>query len=196
LERVGSFEQAQRNLDGLLRNHKAAALGQHPFASLVNVKPDTIQFEAIEKQMLAAVQPEVSQRYGIAVEFLGIRKLGLPESITEKVFARMKAERQEIAERFRAEGEAEATKIRAQADSQRDQTLAKAEAEAKRLRADGDAKAAAYYQVFEKDPALAMFLRKLEVMEETLKEKSTVVLSADTPPYDLLRGTESLPKKK
>lgn len=196
LERVGSPEQAQRNLDGLLRHYKTAVLGQHPFASLVNVNPDAMQLEQIEKQMQTAVQPEALQRYGIAVEFLGIRKLGLPESITEKVFARMRAERTEIAERFRSEGEGEAIKIRAQADSQRDQTLAKAEAEATRLRADGDAKAAAYYQVFAKDPALAMFLRKLTVMEETLKEKSTLVLSADTEPYDLLRGAPTLPKNK
>ena len=58
-----------------------------------------------------------------------------------------------------------------------------------------DAKAAEFYSTFEKDPELAIFLRKLEVMEQTLKEKSTVVLSADTVPYDLLTGVEALPKK-
>jgi hypothetical protein len=50
--------------------------------------------------------------------------------------------------------------------------------------------------VFEKDPELAMFLRKLEVMEDTLKQKATVVVGPETIPYDLLRGTDALPKKK
>ena len=40
-----------------------------------------------------------------------------------------------------------------------------------------------------------MFLRKLDVLEETLREKSTVVLSSDTEPFDLLRaGGQSLPQ--
>lgn len=194
LERVGTVEQAERNLDSLLRHYKSAVLGQHPFGSLVNADAARIQFEQVETAMLAAVKPEAAARYGIDVEFLGIRKLGLPESITQKVFERMQAERTEIAERYRSEGEGEAIKIRAQADSQRDQILAQAEAEAKRIRAEGDAKAAAFYQVFEKNPELAMFLRKLEVMEETLKEKATVVLSAETQPYDLLKGETALPK--
>jgi len=196
LERVGSPEKARSNLDGLIRHYKNATLGQYAFASLVNVRPEALRFEQIEQQMQAAVQPDARERYGIAVEFLGIRKLGLPESITQKVFGRMRAERTEIAERYRSEGEAEAIKIRAQADSQRDQILAKAEGDAKRLKANGDAEAAKFYSAFDKDPELAMFLRKLEVLEETLKLKSTVVLSADTQPFDLLRGETALPKKK
>ena len=195
LERIGTVEQAERNLDALLRSQKNAVLGQVPFSALVNTNTAEVKFEQVEQQMLAAVQPEAVNRYGVTVQFLGIRKIGLPESITEKVFARMKAEREEIAERYRSEGEGEAIKIRAAADSQRNQLLAQAEAEAKHIRAEGDAKAAESYQVFEKNPELAMFLRKLEVLEGTLKKKSTVVLSTETEPFDLLQGDKALPKK-
>lgn len=193
LERVGGIEQAERNLDGLLRNYKNAILGQHPFSNLVNVNPQELRFEQIEQEILAAARPDADERYGVEVTLLGIHKIGLPATITEKVFERMRAERKEIAERYRSEGEAEAIKIRARADSERDQILARAEAEAKRIKADGDAKAAEYYATFEKHPELAMFLRKLEVLETTLKEKSTVVLSSDTEPFDLLRGDQALP---
>jgi membrane protease subunit HflC len=195
LERVGTVEQAERNLDSLLRSEKNAVLGQFPLAGLINTNADAVQFEAIERQMLANVQPEAVARYGAEVQFLGIRKIGLPESITEKVFARMNAERQEVAERYRSEGEGEAIKLRAAADSTRNQLLAKAEAEAKGIRAEGDAQAAEAYQVFEKDPELAMFLRKLEALELTLKDKATVVLSSETAPFDLLQGDKALPGK-
>ncbi|MEI8064074.1 MAG: protease modulator HflC [Verrucomicrobiota bacterium] len=195
LERIGTIEQAERNLDALLRSQKNAILGQFPFSALVNTNTAEVKFEQIEEQMLTAVQPEAANRYGVTVQFLGIRKIGLPESITEKVFSRMKAEREEIAERYRSEGEGEAIKIRAAADSQRNQLLAQAEADAKRIRAEGDAKAAESYQVFEKNPELAIFLRKLEVLEGTLKKKSTVVLSTETEPFDLLQGDKALPKK-
>jgi len=188
LERVGTPAQAALGLDGLLRHHKTAVLGQYTLAQLVNVHPAELRYADIEQRMLTAVQAEARARYGIAVEFLGLRQLGLPEAITAKVFDRMREERKAIADGYRSEGEGEAIRIRAEADSARDQTLAKAEGDAKRLRAEGDAAAAEYYGVFEKNPELAMFLRKLEVLEQTLKEKSTVVLSADTEPFDLLRG--------
>jgi modulator of FtsH protease HflC len=196
LERVGTIEQAEHNLDGLMRSYKNAVLGQYPFSNLVNTDPASIHFDDIENKMLTAVQPEALDRYGVEVQFVGIRKIGLPESITEKVFARMRAERNEIAERFRSEGEGEAIKIRAEAESKKDQLLAQADADAKRIRAEGDAKATEYYQVFEKNPELAIFLRKLEVFEDTMKKKSTVVLSSDTAPYDLLQGDKALPSNK
>lgn len=194
LERIGSIEQAERNLDALLRSQKNAVLGQFALADLINTNAAAVQFASIEERMLTAVQPEARARYGIAVQFIGIRRLGLPESITEKVFARMKAEREEIAERYRSEGEGEAIKIRAAAASERDQILATAEAAAKRLRAEGDAQAAAHYRVFEQNPELAMFLRKLEVLELTLQKKATVILSSDTEPFDLLQGDRALPQ--
>lgn len=191
LERVGTPAQAARNLDGLLRTHKTALLGQYPLASLINVRPEALRFEELEQRMLAAVAPEARARYGLEVAFLGVHKLGLPEAISAKVFDRMREERRGLAEGYRSEGEGEAIRIRAEADSQRDQTLARAEADAKRLRAEAEAQAATYYRVFSEDPALAMFLRKLEVMEQTLKEKSTVVLGTDTQPFDLLKALEA-----
>lgn len=194
LERIGTKEQAEINLDGLLRNYKSATLGQYTFSQLVNVNASDLKLEEIEAAILTQAAPEALSRYGVELRFAGIRRIGLPEAITQSVFDRMRAERQELADRYRSEGEGEAIRIRAQADSERDKLLAAAEADAKRTRAEGDAAAAEYYEVFEKNPELAMFLRKLEVLEETLKSKATVVLSADTEPYDLLKsGTGRTP---
>jgi membrane protease subunit HflC len=195
LERVGTIDQAEHNLDGLLRSQKNAVLGQVSFSALINTNPAAIQFDQIEQEMLTAVQPDALARYGVEIQFLGIRKIGLPQTGTDAVFTRMQREREEIAGRYRSEGDAEATRIRAEANSQRDQVLAQAEADAKRIRAEGDASAAESYQVFEKNPELAMFLRKLEVLELVLKKKSTVVLSPETEPFDLLQGDKGLPKK-
>lgn len=187
-EGLGTIDKAESNLDGLIRNYKNTTLGKYPFASLVNVDPARLKFEEIEQQILAAVQPEARARYGIEVGFIGFRKIGLPPDITEKVFERMEAERDSVSARYIAEGEGEAIRIRAEADSKRDQLLAEAEAAATRIRAEGDAAAATYYKTFEENPELANFLKKLEVLEQTLSQRSTVILSSDTEPYDLLRG--------
>lgn len=189
LERVGTADQARRNLAGLIGHWRNATVGRHPFEALVNPDPKALKLEAIEKAVADAAGPEARERYGIEIATVGIRALGLPQAITEKVFDRMRAERKAVAERYRSEGESEATRIRAEADSARDSKLAGAAAEARRIRAEGDAAAAEAYTVFEKDPGLALFLRKIEVLEQTLGQRSTVVLGADTPPFDLLAGS-------
>ncbi len=189
LERVGAEKQAEAAGDGLLRAAKSTVIGRYPFAALVNADAAQLKLLDIEQAVLAGAREQAEARYGVSIEFVGLRRLGLPESITESVFARMRAERQQLADRYKAEGEGEAIRIRAAADSQRDQLLAQADADAKRLRAEGDAEAANSYQVFEKNPELAMFLRNLEVMEETLKDRATVVLNADTVPFHLLKQT-------
>lgn len=193
LERVGTPEQAESNLDGLLRTFKNAALGRTKFSNLVNVDASQLKLDDVEQKVLADVKTAALERYGVDMNFVGIRRIGLPEAITQSVFDRMRAERTELADRYKSEGEGEAIKIRAQADGDRDKLLAQADADAKRTRAEGDAAAAEYYQVFEKSPDLAMFLRKLEVLEDTLKEKATVVLGTDTEPFDLLKNVKPDP---
>lgn len=188
LERVGNSQQAGQNLDGLLRSHKNATIGQYRFSELINVDPAQLKLEEIETKLLDAVNPEANERYGVAVHVVGIRRIGLPEAITQSVFDRMRAERQEIADRYRSEGEGESIRIRARADSERDQLLATAEAQAQALRSEGDAAAAEFYRVFERDPELAIFLRKIDTMQEMLNAKATLVLSSESEPFDLLKS--------
>ena len=188
VQRVHRFDARIRALQGSYEETLTGdgKNGEVAFAQLVNIDPAALRHDQIEQRVAEAVRPEAEKRYGIEVLFVGLRKLGLPEAITQSVFERMRAEREELAERYRSEGEGEAVRIRAQADSERDQVLARADAEARRLRAEGEAEAAAHYQVFSEEPGLALFLRKLDALRETLGEKSTVVLSADTEPFDLL----------
>jgi len=188
LERVGAPEPAAIALDGLLATCRNAVVGREPFAALVNTDPAALRFAQIEQAILAAAAPEARERYGIDITEIGIRRLSLPEAITAKVFERMRAEREEVAERYRSEGQGEAIRIRAEADRERDQLLAQAEADARRLRAEGEAAAAESYRAFQKDPELALFLRKLETLEQTLGKESTIILGPDTEPFDLLLG--------
>lgn len=186
LERQGSTELAELNLSGLLDTYKNSAIGRVAFSNLVNTSAAALRLDSIEADVLQGIQPQAADRYGIDVGFVGIRRIGLPQAITLSVFDRMRAERQELAERYRSEGEGEAIRIRAEADSEADRILSSAEADAKRIRADGDAAAVAYYTVFSEDPELAIFLKKLDVLRDTLSEQATVILGTDRSPFDLL----------
>ncbi len=186
MEIVGTKSEGERNIRSILRNYQNAVIGMHPLSSLISTDPGMLKFNEIEDMIMDRVSEETEENYGISVHFVKIRRMGLPEDTTEQVFSRMRAERSRLAERYRAEGEGEANRIRAEAESERDRILATAEADAKRIMGEGDALAARHYAVFAENEELAVFLRKLDALEETLREKTTAVLHTGMPPYDLL----------
>ncbi|MCK4325899.1 protease modulator HflC [bacterium] len=184
-EKVGTVEKAQEHLVGLVRTYKNAVIGKHPLSHLISTDPGTLQFDNIEKEMLANVSREAEDKYGLTVEFTKIKQIGLPPAVTEAVFNRMKKERERIAVDIRESGEKEAKKMRAEADAKRDEILAVAEAEARLLMGQGDAEAAKYYEIFADNEELAIFLRKLDALKKTLEKRATVILTTKDEPYDL-----------
>ncbi|MEA2013040.1 MAG: protease modulator HflC [Verrucomicrobiota bacterium] len=191
LERVGSIKEAGRILEGLIRSAKNAVLSQHPVSHLISTDKKEVRFALIEDEIIKQVAKTTETQYGIAVETLGIKRIGLPESISGNVFERMRKERERIASRYRAEGERKAAEIIAKADKEKNKIISDAESKAKSIRGQGDSKAAEHYAIFKKDTEFALFLRKLEALESTLKTKSTIILDRDTPPYNLLKERQN-----
>lgn len=182
----GKAADAEPALSALVENAKNEIIGRHPFSHFVSTDEKQLKFVEIEKQVLDAIRPAAESKYGVDIRFVGIKKLGLPESVTEKVFARMQAERDRVVQLLKAEGEARATQIKSQADHERDKLIAAATAKAKQIRGEADAEAAKSLAVFEQNEELAIFLLKLKALEDSLKLKTTLVLDDRTPPYDLL----------
>ena len=118
--------------------------------------------------------------YGITIESVGIHKVVLPESTTEKVFETMIAAREQLAENALQEGQAQASAIRSEAASARERILAFAERKAQEIRSLGDREAAQQYANFAQDEEFAIFLRKIEALRKMLDHNTTFVLSADS----------------
>ncbi len=74
-----------------------------------------------------------------------LRRVDLPQEVSEAVYRRMEAERKRVANELRSLGFAEAEQIRADADKQREVIIAEAYRDAQRIKGEGDAKAAAIY---------------------------------------------------
>ena len=123
---------------------------------------------------------------GIDIKFLGIKQLKLPESVTQKVFDRMIAERTSEIDKLKSQGEAQAIGIKSAADLERDKILATAEAEATAIKGQADAAAAKSYAVFEQNPDLAIFLRDLRALEQVTKDRTTLILDERTRPFNLM----------
>jgi len=187
----GDVELAERTLEPVIQNAKSEVIGRHTFNDLVSTNANTLKFDAMETEMLERIRASAKED-GMAVELVGIKRLGLPESTTTAVFQRMNAERQKLITLHLTEGEKEAKIIRANADGEANEILAQAKGEATRIRGNAETEAARYYEVFESNPDLAVFLFQLKAMEESLKNRTHLILDQQTPPLNLLGGAGNL----
>jgi len=196
---AGSSEpiaEAEKVLQGLLSNAKSAIVGKHPLSDFVSANPDANKFLTIENEILAALQSQVqANNYGLEIEFLGLKKLGLPESVTQSVFEQMTSERKVLADRLQNEGETEAQNIRSDAERRAAELNSNAEAAATRIRGQGEGEAAKSLPVFQKNPELANFIFRLNALEASLKERSTLIFDGRTPPFNLFNGSTNLLNK-
>ncbi len=186
----GSTVAAERLLEDIVTQAKTAVVGKHPLGDFVNADPKQLKFDAIEDEIKAIAQAQLaSQNCGIGIDYLGIKKLGLPESVTQSVFDRMTAERKGLADKLDAEGQAEARKIRSSADLAASKVISSAESKAREIRASGETVAADLLPVFQQNPELANFLSSMETLEAATKEKTTLIFDGRTPPFNLFTGS-------
>jgi modulator of FtsH protease HflC len=180
---------AEQQLANLLSTDKSAVVGKHPLSDFVSANTGGSRFGAIEDEILASVKAQLKENnYGIEIEFLGFKKIGLPEDTTQKVFDRMTSERQVLISRAQNEGDAQARIIRSDAELRASKILSAAQAEALRVQGQGEAEASQYLAAFQQNPQLASFLFRLDALQEALKEKSTLVFDQQTEPFTLFKG--------
>ncbi len=192
---VKTVENAESNLMSLLRDKQNSVIGRHYFSEFVNTDPEKIKFKEIEDEIAAEISQKAMDEYGIAIQAVGIKRLLINKSTTEKVFNRMKADRNRKTVAILAAGNAKAEDIKSDADAKQKELLAVADNQAKQIRADGDAQAAKYYKMLERDPDLAMFLRDLEALKTILSKRSTIILGVETEPIHLLKELPDIKPK-
>lgn len=176
---------------------------EYNFSELVTLDADRFKLQTLERGaeqqvggMLVRLREEAraGEGYGVEIIDVGIRRLGVPESTTEKVFERMKEDRNKEITALVSDGQRQAKTIIGAAEAEATIIEAKAETEAKNIKGQGDAAAAAHYSVFLTHPELANFLRRLETLRTTLGERTTIVINSDSPPYDLLNKGPNIGK--
>lgn len=186
---VGTIEEADRKLDGIVTNAKIGVLGKYDLSALVSTTPEDLKGDLIEDEILAAVNDSARSKYGIEVQRVGFKRLSLPEENIESVFNQMRAERQGVAAGLRAQGESQATIVRSETDREVAEIKAAAQEEAKRVRGEVDAEAASIYaEAHAQAPGLFAFLRKLESFEQILGPDAPAILRTDIAPFDVLNG--------
>ena len=129
--------------------------------------------EAVKARLTDTVLAEL----GIEVIDVRVKKIDLPNEVSQSVYRRMNAEREKEARELRSEGKEIAEGMRAEAD--RKVTVIEAEAvrDAEIIRGDGDATATRIYaDSFNRDPEFYAFTRSLNAYQQTFSTGSDIML--------------------
>ena len=120
---------------------------------------------------------EDATKIGVEVYDVRLKRVDLPQEVSESVYRRMEAERKRVANELRSTGAAESEKIRADADRQREVILAEAYRDAQRVKGQGDAKATGIYaRAYEPNPEFYAFYRSLEAYRDSFKNKNDLLV--------------------
>ncbi|MDE2317615.1 MAG: protease modulator HflC [Xanthomonadaceae bacterium] len=124
-------------------------------------------------------QTDASARKNLGIQVVDVRikRIDLPDEVSESVYKRMKAERLQLANQLRYTGREAAEKIEADADRQGQVLRADAERDAAKVRGEGDAEAAAIYaQAYGQDPEFFAFYRSLAAYRKAFKGGDNVLI--------------------
>ena len=132
-------------------------------------------------QLMEAVKARLNEtvltELGVEVIDVRVKKIDLPNEVSQSVYRRMNAEREKEARELRSEGKEIAEGMRAEAD--RKVTVIEAEAvrDAEIIRGDGDATATRIYaDSFNRDPEFYAFTRSLNAYQQTFANGSDIML--------------------
>lgn len=128
---------------------------------------------------------------GLGLQLIDVRvkKIDLPEEVSESVFSRMRQDFDRQAKRLRAEGDENAEKLKAEADRQRTEILAQAYRESEIIRGDGDAQSADIYaKAYSRNAEFYAFHRSMQAYREAVGTDSDVlVISPDSEFFKYLK---------
>ena len=123
-----------------------------------------------------------SQRYGVEIVDVRIKRADLPEQNSQATYERMVTERRREAAEFRAQGEEAALRIRSSADREVTVLKAQAKRDSEIIRGEGDAERNRIFaEAFGKDPDFFAFYRSMLAYEAALRKgDTTMILSPDS----------------
>lgn len=134
----------------------------------------------ITKGIMAQAQPKLKD-FGIELVDVQIKRLNYVEQVRKSVYARMIAERKQIAEKFRSEGEGESRSIEGNRDKELKKITSEAYKTAQKIMGKADAESTMVYaQAYENDPDFYSFVKSLDVYKNAMDGKSFLLLSTDS----------------
>ncbi|MCM8594989.1 MAG: protease modulator HflC [Candidatus Accumulibacter sp.] len=182
---AGDESRAKTRLTQTVNAGLREEFGKRTVHDVVSGERDKIMAQMREKADLDA------RKIGVQIVDVRVKRVELPNDVSESVYRRMDAERKRVANELRSQGAAEAEKIRADADKQREVIVAEAYRDAQKMKGEGDARATAIYAAaFENSPEFYAFYRSLEAYRSSFKSRNDVLVVE--PSSDFFRYMKSM----
>ncbi|PSU31296.1 protease modulator HflC [Photobacterium lutimaris] len=135
------------------------------------------QRDQIMANVLADIKVSAFKDLGVEVVDFRMKKINLPDEISESIYRRMRAERESVARKHRSQGREKAEVIRAQSELEVAKILADANRLAAVVRGNADAQTAEIYSTaFNQDPEFYSFLRSLKAYENSFNSKNDILV--------------------
>lgn len=167
----GNEDDAQRRLMQKVNDGLRDEFGKRTIHDVVSGFRDEVM------EVMRTRADSAAREIGVEVLDVRLKRVDLPQEVSESVYSRMVAERQRVAKELRSLGAAESEKIRADADRQRQILIAEAYRDAQRIKGDGDAKASAIYaRAFQENPEFYAFYRSLDAYKKSFQNKGDVLV--------------------
>lgn len=168
----GDQRRAEELLKQRINNGLRNEISNRTLHEVVSGQRDELMVALVGKLNLVA-----NAELGVLVVDVRVKRIDLPEEVSQSVYSRMNTERDIEAKEHRAKGQELAVGIIADADKQVEVILANAYGDAEEVRGDGDAEAASLYaSAFSQDAEFYKFYRSMSAYKRTFSSKSDILL--------------------
>lgn len=209
-QRVRDERGAKSRLDDIIDGETRNAVANHDLLEVVRssnraplVESEIKSEEAGEglvniKRGRNEIMAQILKNVSIAVEDLGIeiidvrfKQINYNEDVRPRVYERMIAERQRIAQKYRSEGQGENARIRGEKERELQVITSEVFKQTEEIRGRADARATEIYaEAYNVDPEFYRFLRTMESYKQVLDKDSTLVLSTESEFFNFLESAK------
>jgi modulator of FtsH protease HflC len=208
-QRLRDERGAHTRLDDILDGETRNAIANYNVLEIVRstnrdplpdemISQDDIKLEQIQngrdtirQEILSKAQSRTSD-LGIEILDVQFKRINYVDEVQRKVYERMIAERQRIADRFRSEGEGEASRIRGQKDRELLRIQSEAYHTAQGIKGKADAEATKIYAEAYNRSAdsrdFFKFIKTMEAYEVAVDKSSALILSTGGDFYNYLNS--------
>ncbi|MDF2368951.1 protease modulator HflC [Sneathiella sp.] len=171
----GNIQIAYTRLETILNSQLRQNLGRQSLNNIVSGERSNLM-----NQIREQVNTE-AKASGIDVIDVRIVRADLPKENSEKVFDRMRSQREQEAKEIRATGAEIAQRITANADKERTVLIANARKDSEILRGEGDGeKNRIFAEAFGKDENFFSFYRSMQAYRESMSDTDTSMVLSPT----------------
>jgi len=178
-------EDGERKLRTTIVTQKHSVIGKREFDEFISTNPSDRKIREIEQELREVVAQDAMREYGIEILDFGIKKLGLPQSVTTAIFASMREHEKSKAGVYVEEGEARARDILAKAKAVETRIMAAAQRKVSEIETDAQRVVSGFYKEFDEHPQLRIFLDTLRTVAKALRERTTLILDTQESPWDV-----------